>query len=228
MGLEPFSQKQKFALSLAAPVLAAEPGSDYQCLSFAPKDKVTEILAKRWNIISREQLIKKLDWLDSDGGYTIEYLRLHHYLAEMLYVERQDFVASLAARDNGQYVRAKLVEQYLNDLGEHTIRAFDIASQSVLVRAGYVMGWFEEGETWQRLTLQADIVVDHGMFKTHFDYLFSYVVGRAFGLKLGNVDVMRVSANMRSLVAGADSPYVSFAPWPSGGFGDSTVEKETR
>ncbi len=182
-------------------------------------------MSSRGDINNREQLVKKIDWLDSEGGYTIEYLRLHHYLAEMLYTERQDFIASLAARDGDQYIRAKLVAQYLHDLGEHTIRAFDIASQSMLVRAGYTMGWFEEEETWQRLTLLADVVVDHGMFKTHFDYVYSYVVGRAFGMTLGHEGVMPVLDNMRTLVVDDCSPYVEFAPWPNMDGGDRPVEK---
>ncbi|MFL0799242.1 MAG: DUF1266 domain-containing protein [Agarilytica sp.] len=215
MGLDSLSKKQKFALSLAAPVLIAEPGCDYQSLAFAAADKVAALLSSQWSIDNREQLLTKLDWLDTEGGYTIEYLRLHHYLSEMLHLERKDFIASLASGDAGQFTRASLVAQYLHDLGEHTIRAFDIAGQNVLVRAGYVMGWFEEAETWQRLTLQADIIVDHGMFKTHFDYLYSYVVGRVFGMMLDHEALMDTLTCIRDLVNDDDSPYVAFAPWPN-------------
>ncbi len=225
MGLDPLSQKQKFALSLAAPILIAEPGWDYQSLAFASADSVTKLLSSQWDINTRDQLIKKLDWLDTEGGYTIEYLRLHHYLSEVLHLERKDFIASLASGDAGQFIRAKLVEQYLHDLGEHTIRAFDIASQSMLVRAGYVMGWFEEEETWQRLTLQADIIVDHGMFKTHFDFVYSYVVGKAFGMALDHEGVMDTLKSLRGLVVDDESPYVNFAPWPSTNDSDSSVGK---
>ncbi len=225
MGLDSLTQQQRFSLSLAAPVLMSDPDFDCQSLGFGDKDKVAKMLSTQRGIDTRDQLVKLLDWLDNEGGHTIEYLRLHHYLAEMLYSERKGFIASLASSGSDQAVPATLVEQYLYDLGEHTIRAFDIATQSMLIRAGYVMGWFKEDETWQRLVFQADFIVEHGVFKTHFDYLFSFVVGHAFAEKLDHKGVKAALGNARRLVVDQDSPYLSFAPWPHTGKGNNPVEK---
>lgn len=214
MALENLTQKQKFALSLAAPILVTGSEPNYQCLAFDPVDKVQDMLSSWWGIENREQLLEMLEWLDKEGGHTIEFLRLNNHLAEMLHSERKSFIESLKTIDRDEYTRAQLVEQYLFDLGPYTIKAFDIGRHSMLVRAGYALGWFSEDDTWGLLLEQADAILDREMFSSHFDYLYSYFVGRAFGMKLGYEGVMDSLKNARRLVAEVDSPYLSFAPWP--------------
>lgn len=208
---------QKYALSLSAPILVTGSDPNYDKPKFDPPSEVRQMLSSWWDIDSLEGLEEALHWLDEEGGHTAVYLQTHHRLKEMLHCERLDYVASLESEDEDEYLRAALVHHYLHDLGRYTIRAFDLARYCMLVRAGYILEWFSEEKMWSLSLKQAQTIIDNRMFGSHIDFLYSYYVGRAFGMKLGSDGIKKSLFNARKLLIEANSPFLSWAPWPSPG-----------
>ena len=133
----------------------------------------------------------------------------------MSYLQRQKFIESLKDKNRDDYVRANVVERYRMELGAYSILAFDICRMTLLIRCGYDTGWFTEEEAWTGVLEQADRVINNRMWWSHLDYLYSFAVGRAFGMLRdgeGNLTDLREA---RTLLTDYNTPWLSYAPWPN-------------
>jgi len=133
-------------------------------------------------------------------------------------------VKTLKEQNRDDYVRANVVERYRLELGPYSILAFDICRITLLIRNGYDTGWLTEEEAWSSVLKQADRIIDQRMWWSHLDYLYSFNVGRAFGM-LRDVDgILNNLREARTLLTDFNTPWLSYAPWPN--FREATASDE--
>ncbi len=209
------SQQQLFALSLTAPILVSWRTPQYTALTTGQSAEVGDMLQSWWDVTSEQGLREMITWLEKEGGHTVYFIRWIRKFETMTFMQRRDLIAHLKETDRDEYVRAKLVEHYRLDLGPYTILAFDIARITLLVRSGYDMGWIPEDEAWEILLRQADKIVQQRMWMSHFDYLYSYIVGRTFGMRKDVAGTLESIENAHRLITNYSSPWLSHAPWPT-------------
>ena len=208
------SHQQLFALSLTAPILVTGPNPSYNTLATDTPQASANLLSSWWDITTEEDLRKTLHWLENEGGHTVYFIQCLKKLERMSFLQRRDYIAELMATNRDEYVRAKLTEHYRLDLGRFTVLAFDIARITLLVRTGHDVGWIDEQEAWTLLLRQADKIITNRMWDSHFDYLYSYMVGRAFGMKKDVAGIIESVNTAHALLTNHQSPWLSYAPWP--------------
>ena len=209
------SQKQLFALSLTAPILVTGQNPQYDTLTTHTAEGAADLLSSWWGIENLQDLQETLHWLGEEGGHTAIYIQWKNHLERMSYLQRQKFIESLKDKNRDDYVRANVVERYRMELGAYSILAFDICRMTLLIRCGYDTGWLTEEEAWTGVLEQADRVINNRMWWSHLDYLYSFAVGRAFGMLRdgeGNLTDLREA---RTLLTDYNTPWLSYAPWPN-------------
>jgi len=214
MDVSELSQIKKFALSLSAPLTATGSDEKYSELGYWNDSSVAAQLKSWWDIETKEDLEETLSWLDEEGGHTAVFNEHYMKMCDMTFLQREEHVESFGEDDWESYIRAYTIHRYMGALGRHTIRAFDIARYVMLSQAAYTRGWYSEGDVWERLLGQARKIAQYRMFLSHFDYLFSYYVGRTYSLKHGRDSVIHSMNQARKLLVKNNSPFLTFAPWP--------------
>jgi hypothetical protein len=212
MNVLDFTPEQRFALSLSSPILATGAPHNFEKVKFTSELDATEMLSSWWGVRTKDELEEILTWLDDEMGHTKPYIDYFNVLEEKLNHEKLSFIDG--QEDQNEKIRFQLIYDNLYTFNPHSVRAFDFARYLHLLRSGYVLGWYEEDEFWQRSIEQSKKLLEFGLFDNHFDFLYGYYTGRVFGMKLADEGVKDSLRIARILMSSPESPFLTWAPWP--------------
>jgi len=208
-------QVQRFALHLAAPIVATgEPCDFSDTLYIDDKPRISNLLRSWWKVNNVEELEESMHWLLDEGGHTVYYLDIYNKLAPLTFSQRLEHIELEKQRSEGDYIRAKIVHDYFDILSIHTVRAYDYARYASLVRMGATMEWYSEEQALALLQKLGTRVIDENSFPTPLSYLFSYYIGCAFAQKHNTDEILRSKKEMHKLLTRSESPFNSYGDWP--------------
>ena len=213
MTTENLSPIQKLALVLDAPIVITGTEKDYTDLKPNSAKASRNMLSSWWDVNTKSELEETLHWLDQEGGHTIVYHQVLNELYPLTYQQQLARVESARQHDRKEGIRFATAFQYLYDLSEATIYAYDVARYALLVKAGHSLDWFSEQEAWDLLVTKAQPIVEKPIFATHDDYLLSYAVGRTFSMGHDSGDIKQTNSYIKTLITSPESPYINFVDW---------------
>lgn len=169
-----------WALALAGPYVHVLNGTPYELGEYsravAARKAYREMLRNSWGVKTREELLQQLAMLQA-GAMHAEYAEL---LARDRATDTRTWLwrHTLMLTSSRDWHRVRLVEREAPKLGAAGILAYDISRYVNLVRWGYQVGFFSDGETWALIVPAARAA--QANFDSWQAFGHSFLVGREF------------------------------------------------
>jgi hypothetical protein len=163
------------------------------------------ILANSWNIHSRNDLFKTLNWLVTIG-HRDSFKRLNRFLAglsenDILFL-RQKFKSKSQMLN-----RIEIVLKYGNEVGDKSLLGWDYSRYVSLCGWGYIGGFMSEQEVWTQLMPVARSLQQR--FDSWEDLGKNYIIGRQYWSKhQTELQGKRINNIYIKLLSSTDSPWV--------------------
>lgn len=171
------------------------------------------ILADSWGATNRAELVGRMTDLGNDG-HRHDHVRLVRYYCMLwrpaVAAKREEYRAEL--REGGaaaEEARAALwrldaVQANTGNIRSSSLLAFDAARGIMLARAGLMLGWLSEDETWAYMQ---DVARDvQRTYSSWADYSADFVLARNVWAGDGSTDIF--DAVIAGLLTDAASPWV--------------------
>jgi uncharacterized protein DUF1266 len=134
------------------------------------------LLRDWWQVGSRADLLRTLDWLDREG-HRVEFQRMGQSLAAMTDAKYQASLSS--ARKNPEMVgRMQLAREHYRKYHGNSLVAWDYCRYIMLCRWGYLVGFLTEDQAWRRIMPKARAI--QGGFRSWAELGEDYLVGREY------------------------------------------------
>lgn len=178
----PNELQKRWALATTA-VLTESNGGDHTLLGGCERtpenaEKWAGILKEWWDVESRDDLFRSLSWLDN-GGRRADYNLQVWFLSGM---DAKHIELLRATETDSEAInRIDVVQKYSKQLGEAGIDAWDHSRYISLCGWGYIAGYLDEDESWQRIMPRARLLQNG--FTSWKALGWSHVIGREFWSK---------------------------------------------
>jgi hypothetical protein len=164
-------------------------------------------MQKWWDIRSREDLLRSLEWLDG-GGHRQEFSAIGERASRLTPEETKQILPHLNA-ESGH--RLLITQRYYPQLGQQSVIGFDYARYISLCRWGYTAGYLSEDEAWPRILYAARILQQN--FSSWRELGENYLIGREYwSLHQTQVDGGAMRATYNRLLSNSNSPW-NRIPW---------------
>jgi hypothetical protein len=165
-------------------------------------------LMKWWDIHSREDLLRSLQWLE-DGGHRKDFSHVGEHVSQ---IDEQQFKQIVAHLDPQTAHSFEVARRYYTQLGNTSLIGWDYARYISLCRWGYTAGFLSEDEAWARILPAARIL--QGSFGSWRELGDNYLIGRQFwSLQQTRIDGEAMHAADQRLLDNPSSPW-NRIPWP--------------
>jgi hypothetical protein len=211
--VDPTQEQKEWALATCA-IITEINGGRHDLLGGAePSPRVAESwkegLEQWWGVSSREDLLDTLDWIES-GGHRAGFDAMAQDLSRM----SPEQIADLQKQIEGDPELSSQVSVVLDDyerLGDKSLVGWDYARYVSLCGWGYLVGYLEEDEAWERIIPAAQLV--QNTFDSWEDLGENYMIGREFwSYQQTQQNGAEWAACERRLHRSPDSPWVRI-PW---------------
>lgn len=146
---------------------------------YPTRDNVVEqktLLAKWWGVSNRDDLLNALEWIDR-GGHREEFNLLGKSLAEMDKAQIEAF--KVKGRDDPALLnKIQVVSLNYKALGRKSILGWDYSRYVALCGWGYVAGYLDENEAWEKIMPVARRL--QTTFDSWEDLGNNYMIGRVY------------------------------------------------
>jgi len=144
-------------------------------------DSVTRMLSQDWGIGNREHLITMVDGLISgERGHNISFLDARDYWARFSLSQSAE---AMRRYDDDAKSDISLVLNHAHTIGPAGILSWDLGRCVPMLRNGHSLGWINEQETWEKLSVISLKMQQNYQSWQHAG--IAYVVGRLFWAKGG-------------------------------------------
>ncbi|NLY73969.1 MAG: tetratricopeptide repeat protein [Firmicutes bacterium] len=175
-----FDEQQRKALGLSG-IIAEINGLYHEKLELVPIDKTAteywkKVLAEKWLINNRKQLLEKLSALESAGDSQV-----YRGLAAILNDHQGLTVNEIGVKLNDTGLLAKrlcFVKEKGAVIGDRGLRAWDYSRMALLCRIGYQVGFLTANQAWEYLCRILSEV--EGRYHSWEDYAANVILGMIF------------------------------------------------
>ncbi len=139
-------------------------------------EELRESTRQWWDVDDRDSLLETLQSLEK-GGHAKKFERIGRYV-DGLGEEKFKKLLDESKNDPDKLQEITIAKKYYRQLGQKSLRGWDLSRYICLCKWGYVLGYISEEEAWQKIIPVAKLL--QSKFDSWEDLGQNYIIGRQF------------------------------------------------